>query len=887
MLLRGGTGLGRTALLQAAARAAEQTGRQVVWITGAPFESELPYSGLHQLIFALRQHLGRLPEQQGQILDRILGQPCPTDEDRLSVSAGTLALLTETAARAPMVLILDDVQWIDTRSAEALAFVARRWRDLPGLAIVAATSRGGTVLARADLRDHEITPLNEGHARQLLTATHPDLGNVVRQRILDEARGNPLVLLELPETLTEEQRKALLPLPRHLAVSHRLTERFGDEITGLPDATRRLLLLTALEDVSLSQLSQAAADPNAVATLGPAEQAGLVEIQAYWPVLTHPVLRHLVVQLATRGELLEAHTALADVLHHDPDARARHLAEAAIGPDDRTAEALVEAGDRAAARGQFTAAATALHRAAKLSTRAADRLEYRANAAHMAWQGGWHEWAMRLNAESGARPAAGTYLAAMHQYFRLFEAGDVAAAQEQLVLAMDNPASTPKMRRVLLEMMFHNCAIAASPERWQVFADNLHRWDPQRTALVHRCWEILTNRSAGHAEVRETLVGMLTAAMSSGTQLDVLSVFSLSSVSVAFDLSGDIARTLRGFTAGEAGGNGSVLVMLATKLDALDCFHSGRWDEAAALARKGTALAEDLGFETFVYVFRAVMAMIAAAQGDAETAMDRAEDILRFAVPRGLGLASNLAWQASCLTALSSGDFEQAYAYATRVAPPGELAAAPMNAPRLVLDLVESGLRIGRGDQALNHVTAAVREGFEHLSPRIAVLVRGAAALVAPDERTDTLFCETLATPGEDQWPFEYARVRLNYGEWLRRQKDIGPARQQLSTALEMFDRLGARGWALRTRTELRAAGVAVSRSADFAPRLTAQEESIAKLAARGLTNKQIGARLNLSARTISGHLYKIFPKLGVASRTGLRDALEQLTGLDNNGTAN
>ena len=254
------------------------------------------------------------------------------------------------------------------------------------------------------------------------------------------------------------------------------------------------------------------------------------------------------------------------------------------------------------------------------------------------------------------------------------------------------------------------------------------------------------------------------------------------------------------------------------------------------------------------------------------------DELLHWETPRGVRAAHWRVWQARGLVALGRGDFETAYQQACLISPPGTLPPRIPNVLNVLMDLVEAAMRTGREAEAAAHVAAMQQANLAGISSRLALVVGASAAMVAPDDRALELFQETLALPGVERWQFDYARVRLAYGERLRRNRAMVESRVQLNAALAIFERLGARPWVDRATAELRATGQAKPRAGDnVLDRLTPQEFEIATLAASGLTNKQIAERLFLSHRTVGGHLHRAFPKLGIATRAALRDALESL----------
>jgi DNA-binding CsgD family transcriptional regulator len=312
----------------------------------------------------------------------------------------------------------------------------------------------------------------------------------------------------------------------------------------------------------------------------------------------------------------------------------------------------------------------------------------------------------------------------------------------------------------------------------------------------------------------------------------------------------------------------------AAVLLAFDAFGAGRWDEAVRLARRGQELGTAHGHETLAALARAVPALVAAGRGDAATCDDHAAAMTGWAAPRGARLVRHHAAHARVLAALGRGDAETAYHHAAGVSGPG-VVAADGHGRRLVLDLVEAAVRTRRDDEARAHVRAAREAGLADVSARSALLVAGAAALTEQGDRARARYAEALAVPGSGAWPFDVARVRLAYGEHLRRSRATSAARVQLVDALATFRGLGAGPWVVRAESELRAAGHRVVRAGSAAPTaLSHQERTVAHLAATGATNRQIGERLGLSPRTVGSHLARVFHKLGVTSRAGLGEAL-------------
>jgi ATP/maltotriose-dependent transcriptional regulator MalT len=306
-----------------------------------------------------------------------------------------------------------------------------------------------------------------------------------------------------------------------------------------------------------------------------------------------------------------------------------------------------------------------------------------------------------------------------------------------------------------------------------------------------------------------------------------------------------------------------------------DDYLRGQWEAAQQLAEEGLERCTADGPHLSAWAFRLCSALVAAGRGDLATVTRLTEEMTRWATPRGVRAVQKFAWHAMTLAALGSGDCELAYQHAIAISPAGELTGASTHALWVSMDLVEAAVRTGRRAEAAAHVAAIRDTRIAMLSPRFALLEAGSAAIAAPDEDAGELFEEAIILPGVGRWPFDLARVQLAYGERLRRRRAIIEARTQLTAALDSFRRLRAEPWAERAAHELSATGQTRSRPHDpSGDSLTPQELQVAELAAAGLSNKQIGARLYLSHRTVGAHLYRVFPKLGVTSRAALRDAL-------------
>jgi len=381
LLLRGASGAGKTALLDVAAQAGRQAGLRVLRAWGVESEAELAFSGLHQLLHPLREHTAQLPVAQREALERAFGLAEGPSPSRFVLSAAALALVDAAAARGPVLLLVDDGQWIDRYSAEVLGFVARRLSSQPAVLLAAVTTGGdgGTspsmagrldAIGQAGLPELEVLPLPPAAAARLLTVRYPALGPMALRRLLDEADGNPLALVELPAALSERQLSGRDPLPERLPLSRRLETVFAGRLQDLPETVRRLLLLAALEGSGDLQIVRRAARSGwSLEAVIVAERANLVRVdpEAQYLTFRHPLVRAAVEQASTVTERRSAHRSLALALRHDPERRAWHLAGAAERPDETVATALEDAGHRALRRGGGIVGVAAPARAAELT----------------------------------------------------------------------------------------------------------------------------------------------------------------------------------------------------------------------------------------------------------------------------------------------------------------------------------------------------------------------------------------------------------------------------------------------------------------------------------------------------------------------------------------
>jgi len=730
-----------------------------------------------------------------------------------------------------------------------------------------------------------VPPLQEAAAETLLRRTFPALTGRVRRRILDDARGNPLALLELPAALGDLRHAQSLRAPDVLPVTERLQAVFAARVAALPTETCELLLLAALDGTGDLRIL---ADPDSqgdgrdsLEALGPAESIRLVFVDPTTRRLEfrHPLTRSAVVGLATDAERRRAHTTLAGRLVNDPERRAWQLAAAALGPDEMVAGLLEEVAHRAADRGDPVGAVAAYVRAADLSPERTNKFRRMARAAYLgANVTGDLGMAPQLLDEGALDldPDASLTMTLAAAAQLLNQDGALDTTYRLLVNAIDMHSGPFRADDQILVEVLHTllliCYFSGRPELWEPVDTAMARLDPEPPLDLR----LISHTLRDPARTAEVVLDELDSAIALlDREQDPAHIRRVGIAAVFVDRVGGCRQALwRVVGDGRAGG------AITSSIDALfllgnDDYFTGAWDEMDQVTAEGLRLCEELDYQMLEWPGRFLRGLAAAARGDDATVQSMIDRMAAWAFPRRVGSVQAYIANITCQAALARGDYDAAYWHASRVSPAGELSSHSPLALWLILDLTEAAVRSGREAQAAAHVAAVTEAGIARLSPRLQLMTLGATALAAPPEEATRRFDAALAAPGSQRYPFELARIQLAYGEHLRRSRHPAAARTQLTQATEIFRRLRAQPWADRAARELRATGrtKAVRVSATDAP-LTPQQRQVAELAAAGLTNKQIGEQLFVSPRTVGTHLYEVFPKLGITSRAALRDAL-------------
>ncbi|MER7757003.1 AAA family ATPase [Kitasatospora sp. NPDC097643] len=894
LVLRGEAGVGKSSLVSHAAVLAEQEGHLVIRAAGVEAESGLPYAGLHQVLHPLLADVARLDDGIRPVFDAVFGGVQGDPPSVMTLGIAVLGLLSRCAAQRPLLLVLDDGQWLDDSSADVCGFVGRRLAGTPVKLLVAVRTDLTSRFDTAALPELPVSALADEDAARLLDHRYPELSRRIRRLVLEQAQGNPLALLELPAHFAgrSSDLSAEELIGQHgMPLSRRLQRLFGARIAALDERVRGELLTGALDGAGTPSSADAAPGTRyRMRDADSAVAAGLLDIEAATGdfVFRHPLVRSAVVQMATPNQRRAAHLALAQVHREHLERRATHLAVATVDPDEDVADILEAAAESATRRGGALAAVTWLTRAAELSENHADRSRRLADAAFVAGHAARLGQAHRL-VQAGLAPGStgspASVLAAAYQ--ALYQDGDVRSTHRQVSAAIEKlrdggtaavsavggaqPGEEVLTRLVILLLAISQYSgDRATWESTRGLLASLGGLVTERSRLYRDTWSDVTRHGADWA-------GPVRQAAANLPELEPWDVTRLGAAAYHLDILSQYRPHLQRVVDREleTGAVATGMVMLHQIM--LDQMAVGEWAEAEDTGQRGLDLAAEHGHQLFAAQSRAYLAQLAALRGQVGRARDLQAEVDAWARPRGLGFLTQVADSAGATAALSSGDYEAAYLYAIGITQPGTFRPYAYQASRTLLDLVEAAQHTGRVEQARAHALAARDAGLPLVSPRLGLITYGALAMTAENEREAAeMFARAESHPDAARFPFELARIRLAHGIRVRHVQGPVTARQYLVPAAEAFERLGAAGWTERARAELRATGAPPRTSTLNLASLTWQERRIADLAAGGLTNKEIGERMRLSPRTVSSHLYRVFPKLGITTRAALRDALSR-----------
>jgi DNA-binding CsgD family transcriptional regulator len=876
--VRGEAGLGKTTLLAGLADAAAEVGWRVLRASGSTSEASLSLAGLHQLLRPLLSAADDLPAAQRATFDVALGlDRGGGSADLLQLYIACLTLLSQQSGQAPLLLVVDDAQWIDQATLDILGFIARRLADDP-IAIVFGSREAVAADLGPDSQTVYLSPLTALEANQLLDLLPQPPAGDARAAILAQAAGNPLGLAELTRAVAADPDAAVGWRDRALALTERLRQSFTASARLLPEQTRRALLLAAADDnaeLNLSHLSGLLGVP--ADAWPPAQAAGLIALSGGSAVFSHPLIRSAIYQSASPADRSAAHRALAAALQDQPQRQAWHLAAATIGPDDALAKRLESMAEEASAQSRFETAATAWQRAAELSTHpqaAAKRLAMAASAA--GWIGqvdraaSLASRALELTTEPAVRVrirwVLGHALSLTLQHGRtvalMSDLAPELAGTEDMVWAAAGMAAKAAyysgedaLRERVLAMLH---TLNGDRPAWQAAAGS--GADVRASVLwCETAMSPLTDRAARLTAIREL------TSQASPRQYVPLAAAAMT----ADDPRQAVMLRTQAEDLPELLGRGTTLLIIIWSL-----LETGQWDDALEYSERARALTA-IYHEPVVHTsVTTAVAYIAACRGDCATAAEDAMSVLGIS---GLTARSSMtarAHHAMGMAALVQDRNEEAFDWLRQLVTDDGRAAHYREALFGLIDLAEAGRRTGRSREASRLVEAALAGAQGELSPRLLQVRALSRALLADGTAAEAHFLEALSITEGDHVPFERARVRLSYGQWLRRERRHKDARQHLNAAAHVFRLLAATPWLNAATHEQRAAGMpsgsAGSSTADTLSRLSPSERQVVLLAAEGLTNPEIAARLFVSPRTVGAHLYRSFTKLGVSNRTQL-----------------
>jgi DNA-binding CsgD family transcriptional regulator len=874
LVLRGEAGIGKTALLT---HAAERGGSNIVLRTaGVEAESDLAFAGLYGLLRPIVGKLGELPETQADALAGALGLAPSVGSDRLLVSAATLSLLAAASEEAPVLCLIDDAQFLDAASAEALVFSARRLAAEPVAMLFAVREGEARTFAAPGLPELVLEGLGAEAAARLVRASAPAAADTVREWLLAEAAGNPLALLELPSGLSEDQLIGSAALPEAIPLTSRLRSAFAQRVDRLPTQTRTALLIAAVDDGGeVATVVRAAGEtglPEDV--LDSAERAGLLRMVGGRIVFRHPLVRSALHESSTLSQRRGAHAALAAALSgaDDADRRAWHQALAALSTDEEVAAALEASARRYQARAGHASAATAFVRAAELSPDEERRTTRLAAAAEAAWAAGQPERARELIARALPLTTAQARVELLQLRGRIEAAtGDLRSAVAVLVEAADASEGGSHTLELLIEAT-EAAEFAGDYAQAAAIGARAGAIEPRSETDRFRV-AALSGIAAELAGDHERAAPLLQEAIRRAEQLeDPRSLIWAALIATMGMMGGTFGDGLpyanRAVTIARERGLLSILpAALWAQVTAL--VGQGRFNLARSAAEEGIRLASDFGHHWGASWNLTYLAALDALRGDESAARDHAAEAIELAAIGGATMILGSAEWALGQLELTLGRPAEATDRLLLVTALERPESNPLIGLWSIPDLIEAAARSGRLDETVDRFDRYADWVQHSPSPaRLSVLARCRALVGEGDVREQF---ETALAPDATISPFLQARTELLYGEWLRRERQRREARRYLRRAADLFHQVGAPPWEERAEGELRATGEkARRRDPSTLDQLTPQELQIAGLVADGMTNRQIAAQLYLSPRTIDYHLRKVFSKVGVTSRTEL-----------------
>jgi DNA-binding CsgD family transcriptional regulator len=878
LVVSGEPGVGKTALLQSAIESAP--GFRVARSVGVESEMELAFAALQQLCAPMLDRLDRLPVPQQEALGVAFGLRRGTAPDRFLVGLAVLSLFSEVAEEQPLVCVVDDAQWLDLASAQALVFVARRLLA-ESVALLLATREPSEALE--GLPRLVVEGLRTDDARALLgSVLRVPLDERVRERLIAETRGNPLALLELPRGLTPAELAGGFGLPDAPGLSGRIEDSFQRRVARLPAETRRFLLVAAAEPVGDPVLLWRAAERLGIKLHTALETDGLLAIGTR-VTFRHPLVRSAVYRAASPEDRQAVHRALADATDAevDPDRRAWHLAQATLGSDEDVASELERSSDRALARGGLAAAAAFLERAAALTPEPTHRARRALAAAQATRQAGAFDAALGLvaMAESGpltelqhaqvdllrgqiafARSRGGDALPLVLKAAKRFEPLDQRLARETYLDALNSvffPGVWANDESVLEAAQ---AAMEAPPSSQPPHAPDL--------LLDGLALLITGGYAAGTPTLRRAVNAFRREDVSGGDGRRWLPLAARLAAFLWDDEAWDVLSARLVQLARDAGALSVLPVALATR--SVVPLFAGELAEAFSLLDEVVAVNEATGASLAPYVGLAH----ATFQGREAEVSPLIEAATKELVRRGDGQGLRFIHWTTAVLCNSLGRYEEALAAAQQA---GDDTYASWWRDWGLVELIEGAARSGKAELAVDALGLLSESTAASGTDWALGLEARSRALVTDGAAAEPLYRQGIEALGRTRVRVELARAHLLYGEWLRRERRRLDAREQLRHAHKLFTEFGMEAFAERARVELEATGEhARKRTVETRDELTPQEAQVSRLAADGATNREIAAQLFISPSTVDYHLRKAFRKLGVRSRHQLEEHLLQ-----------
>ncbi|MFJ9563966.1 ATP-binding protein [Streptomyces fuscichromogenes] len=871
LLVHGAAGVGKSALLRTVGADAVEGGFKVLRTSGVEPEQWLPFAALQLLLQPLAGGVEDLSDPHRSALNGAFSAG-DTEPEMYQVGLAVLELLADAASRQPLLLLVDDLQWIDSSSRDVLKFVARRTRDLAVQVIAAARIQYSDSYVHLDL---PLKPLGPPAAAELLDAGAPDLPAPLRALILERAAGNPLALVELPKAVRGGTAQM-----DDLPLTQRLEDAFSARTDAVSRECRTLLLALAAEPASplnllLDVSSRLAGSAVSVDAVQEAVDADLVTLVGYTPEFRHPLMRTAIYTHATIADRLATHRALASAMDDTPERQLAHEAAATIGPDEELAARLERFADAALARGKVAVAVPALRQAADLVLDGQRRTGILVRAAE-------------LSSEINDRTSVQMLLD------RIDTRALGRVERARLMVVSDSSAFEPNEPQRWIQDMVTAAAGAFDEEAGDVaenllwrasarcfFQDGdaqvraraaaeLDRWNPDPDAPHVLAVRAYSEPYRHGADVIARLDGIR------ANRHDARNLHFLGSGAMVI---GDVGRAARYLSLAAAAwrSQGRLGLLARSLAGSWPQVYLGRLERAREESAEGLTLAEDAR-EWIVWLgLKATAGLVAALRGETEQAARTIRELRAHSLFTGMPFVTVMAQQTDGLLALFDGRAAEAYEVLSRAFDPVDPHYHSVSRWLLAPDLADAAVAAGTVPQA-RELLAGLAELAGRLPSEMMVVAHAYTdAVLAPDDTAEERYAAALAALPSD-WTLSRARLHLHQGRRLRRQRRNVDARQPLRLARDEFDRAGARPWAEMAREQLRATGESSGRRhTNSGEQLSAQETQIAVLASQGLSNREIGQRLFISHRTVGAHLYRIYPRLGITGRGRLAAALAAL----------